>query len=204
MTQFGTLCKLVGVDNYTELIDEEAEMFLNESEDKSSEALILSNDGLPHIETHLQLAHAEMINEYQEKLNDDPEHACVSCHRLLAKSSVTKFKYTSEKFKSETWKRFKKFMVHNDPDVRDKTLYVCQYCNIRLNRNELPNRCILNGLLTKPIPEAVKHKLWAFTEPAVLIQQTGFNIFTECQFNFSWMVLTKLSGRKECRKVHYI
>jgi len=62
-------------------------MFLNESEeDKSSEALILSNEGLPHIETHLQLAHAEMINECQEKLNDEPEHACVSCYRLLAKA----------------------------------------------------------------------------------------------------------------------
>ena len=57
------MCKLVGVDNYMELIDEEAEMFLNESEDKASEALILSNKSLPHIETHLQLAHAEMINE---------------------------------------------------------------------------------------------------------------------------------------------
>ena len=69
-------------------------MFLNESEDKASEALILSNEGLPHIETHLQLAHAEMISGYQEKLNEDPEHAC---DRLLAKRSITKFKFTSEK-----------------------------------------------------------------------------------------------------------
>jgi len=51
----------------------------------------------------------------------------------------------------------KKFMVHNDPDVRDKTLYVCQYCNIRLDRNELPNRCILNGFLTEPIPEEISN-----------------------------------------------
>ena len=75
-----------------ELIDEKAEMFLNESENKTSEALILSSEGLPLIEAHLQLAHAEMINEYQ---NEDPEHACVTCHRLLAKSSITKFKFTS-------------------------------------------------------------------------------------------------------------
>ena len=76
---FNGLCKLNGI-NYMELIDEDAEMYLNEGKDKDTEALLLSSAGLPHIETQLQLTHAATIEEYHSKLNDDPEHACVSCH----------------------------------------------------------------------------------------------------------------------------
>jgi len=63
---------LVGIQ---ELTDDNSEMFVNEGTDKESEAALLNNTGLPCIETQLHLAHAATIEEYQNKLKDDPEHA---------------------------------------------------------------------------------------------------------------------------------
>ena len=44
-------------------------------------------------------------------------------------------------------------MLESTPDVKDKILYVCDNCRCSLNSNALPARCILNGLLTDPVPE---------------------------------------------------
>jgi len=72
------------------LIDDNSEMFLNEGTDKESEATLLNKTC---IETQLHLADAATIEEYQNKLKDDPEHACVSCHRLFGRDGITKFQY---------------------------------------------------------------------------------------------------------------
>jgi len=132
-------------------------MFINEGTDKESEAVLLNKTGLPCIETQLHPAHAATIEEYQNKLKDDPEHACVSCHRLFVRDDITKSQYHVQKFNFEVWQCLKKFMLQSDPDVKDKTLYACQYYRTRLNTNELPNRCVLNGLITEPIPQEVSN-----------------------------------------------
>ena len=100
---FSILCKLVGIQEYTDLIDS-PEIFLNEGTDRDTEAALLSTEGLRHIETQLQVQYAATIEEYSNKIKDDPEHACVSCHRLFVKNGVTKFKYDAGKFKSNVCK----------------------------------------------------------------------------------------------------
>ena len=129
---FSRLCKLLGIQYYTELIDEYGDIYLSEGTDKESRQ-ILDDEGLPHCETKLQVTYASTIEEYQGKLKDDPEHACVSCHRLLCRSNVTKFKFDAEKFDSEAWQRLKKIILECDPDTKEKALYVCQYCRPKLN-----------------------------------------------------------------------
>ena len=57
------------------------------------------------------------------------------------------------KYNSGMWKRLKKFMLESTPDVKHNILYVCDNCQCSLNSNTLPARCILNGLLTYPVPE---------------------------------------------------
>ena len=44
-------------------------------------------------------------------------------------------------------------MLKCDPDIADKTLYVCSYCRLILNNNKILNRCILNGLINEPVPD---------------------------------------------------
>ena len=34
-----------------------------------------------------------------------------------------------------------------------KTHYVCQYCQPIMNKDSMPSRCILNGLMTEPVPK---------------------------------------------------
>jgi len=44
-------------------------------------------------------------------------------------------------------------MLESDPDVADKTLYICSYCRPILNSNKMPNRCILHSLATELVPD---------------------------------------------------
>ena len=45
-------------------------------------------------------------------------------------------------------------MKHKET-VSLQNLYVCQYCNLRLVKNFMPNRCILNGLTTEAVPKEI-------------------------------------------------
>ena len=68
--------------------------------------------------------YAPIIEEYNDKLSEDPEFACCSCERLMFCNNVTKFKYGVEKFKSPAWNKLNQHLVTIDPDVVDKKLYV--------------------------------------------------------------------------------
>ena len=52
----------------------------------------------------------------------------------------------SKKFTSDMWQILKAYMFMCDADASERKQYVCQYCRPILNRNSMPNRCVLNGL----------------------------------------------------------
>ena len=81
------------------------------------------------------MKYANTICEYEKKLLDDPEFACCSCERLHLKINVTTFKFYDEKFSSQICKDIKDYLVQNDPNVVNKSLYVCEYCCKSLNSN---------------------------------------------------------------------
>ena len=84
--------------------------------------------GLPHLETQFEVAHESLIKEYKARLNCDPEYPCCSCEHLLMRSNVTEFKFgNTKKSCSHTWDSLQ-HMLKCDPDIADKTLYVCSYC----------------------------------------------------------------------------
>ena len=68
---FNCLRKLLGIHDYTEIINESGDIHLSEGKDKESEQ-ILDNLGLPHYETKLQVMYASTIEEYKDKLKDSP------------------------------------------------------------------------------------------------------------------------------------
>ena len=47
----------------------------------------------------------------------------------------------------------KNYLLEKDPDVTEKTLYVCTHCWPILNEDNIPGRCVLNGLYTESVPE---------------------------------------------------
>ena len=147
------LMEVLSIAEYEELIADEVNLSLDEDKDKFAGSAF-SATGLPHLETQLEVAHESLIKEYKARLSCDPEYPCCSCERLLMKSNVTEFKFGhTKKFCSDTWDSLKRHMLKCDPDIADKTLYVCSYCRPILNNNKIPNRCILNGLITEPVPD---------------------------------------------------
>ena len=151
-SNFHDLCGLINISDYHELIDGDESITLTDEKcHKSDEGFIAL--ALPNLETRLKAVHACAIEEYNAKLKDDPEHVCVSCHRLLLRRNVTGFTFEVPKFNSDAWKRLKKFMLESTPDVKDKILYICDNCRCSLNSYALPAQFILNGLLTDPVPE---------------------------------------------------
>ena len=51
------------------------------------------------------------------------------------------------------WKSLKAHILEGDSEANTKTHYVCQYCRPMLKKDSMPSRCILNGLMTEPVPK---------------------------------------------------
>ena len=82
------------------------------------------------------------------------EFPCCSCERLHQRKQVSGVDFTRDKYHTDIWMWLRAYLTEHDLDQND--LYVCMYCRPLLNANKMPPRCILNGLLTKSVPEELK------------------------------------------------
>ena len=69
---------------------------------------------------------------------------------------------------SDVFLRLLAYVICTNPQANSKQLYICNYCKPRIRSNELPCRCVLNGLQTIPVPPEL-NKLDALS--AQLIQR---------------------------------
>ena len=122
-------------------------------EDSVNQPIRLQQSNLPDVETYLHLQHVELIADVEKKFALDAEFPCCSCERLLLRSQVTAFKFLDAKFSSQAWKTLKMHLIQQDANADSLTHYICQYCRPVLNKDNMPSRCILNGLITEPIPK---------------------------------------------------
>ena len=106
---------------------------------------------LKSVESRLLIAHAQVISDLEKEIDDDPEHACCSCERLHQRKSVTKVKL-SDNLGSKVWPALKAFIVEQNPDANYRVLYMCNYCKTLVKKDEMPPRCVLNGLQTVSMP----------------------------------------------------
>ena len=113
-----------------------------------------SSSGLGCIERDLKVTHADLIAELQFKFNDDAEFACCSCERLCQRKQVSRVNFSLDKYETDAWQRTKAHVLQNG--VTEQLLYICQYCRPFLNKNTIPARCVLNGLVTEPTPPELK------------------------------------------------
>ncbi|KAL5478091.1 hypothetical protein EMCRGX_G024971 [Ephydatia muelleri] len=133
-------------DNLSDLFSEDGVEHAVVSEDHSS-------SGLGCIERDLKVTHADLIAELQSKFNDDAEFACCSCERLFQRKQVSCVNFSLDKYETDTWQRLKAHVLQNGVTEQ---LYICQYCRPFLNKNTIPARCVLNGLVTELIPDELK------------------------------------------------
>ena len=71
---------------------------------------------------------------------------------MYLRKSVTKVKLTDE-LGNGVWSRLKEYILGQCPNTDVVgTLYMCYYCKSSIKNNNLPPRCVLNGLEQVPIP----------------------------------------------------
>ena len=87
-------------------------VLLDDEDSSTAEVKSLSTS-----ESHIEVEFADIIEEFYEKLKQDPEFTCCSCERLLVRKALTHFNFTTEKFKSSTWVQLKNYLLEKDPDV---------------------------------------------------------------------------------------
>ena len=51
----------------------------------------------------------------------------------------------------------KYYITKSDPNADQKMYYVCHYCQPKLLMDQMPNRCVLNGLETEPVPKELSN-----------------------------------------------
>ena len=69
---------------------------------------------------------------------------------------MTAFKFSDAKFSSQAWRTLKTHLIQQDANADSLTHFVCQYCRPVLNKDSMPSRCILNGLITEPMPKELE------------------------------------------------
>ena len=140
---FGQLMKLTDIKSC-------ADLFGNDAAEHEDDAM--RRPGLPNLETELLMKHTGVITMLEKQIRDDPEYACCSCERLHQRSSVTSLKGSQNKFNSGMWKQLQRHIAKKNPDEDFDSLWICQHCRMKLNENQMPSRCVLNGMETDPIP----------------------------------------------------
>ena len=50
------------------------------------------------------------------------------------------------------WPLLKQFMLQKNPKAAGETHFMCSYCKNLIKRDQMPSRCVLNGLQVVEIP----------------------------------------------------
>ena len=74
----------------------------------------------------------------------------------MLRKQATAFKFSDAKFSSSAWKTLKLHLIQHNANADSQTHYICQYCRPVLNKDDVPNRCVLNGLITKLMPKELE------------------------------------------------
>ena len=100
----------------------------------------------------MHIGYTEVISKLEKKLANNPEFPYCSCERLMQRKQVTAFKLSAKKFSSNMWRSLKDYILKGNSSAANDTHYVCSYCRVKLNNDDMPSRCVLNRLVVEPIP----------------------------------------------------
>ena len=126
-----------------------------DSEDAVDQPIRLQQPNLPDLESHLHVEHAELIADVGHFLADDAQFPCYSCELLIQRKQVTAFNFSDTRFFSDIWIKLKTHRrVIQRPICRRITCV--NTVGLFLNKNNMPCRCILNSLITEPVPKELQ------------------------------------------------
>ena len=70
----------------------------------------------------------------------------------MQRKQVTVLKFSDRKFSSNMWRMLKDHISKRNSRAANDTHYVCSYCRVQLNDDDMPLRCVLNGLMVEAVP----------------------------------------------------
>ena len=109
---------------------------------------------LKNLESQLVIVHAHLISKLEKEIDDDPEHACCSCERLHQRKTVTRVKL-SDNLGTKVWPKLESFILEQNSTANEQVLYMCNYCKPMIRKDNMPPRCVLDGLRTVLIPQGL-------------------------------------------------
>uniref|UniRef100_A0A1X7TVM3 DUF6570 domain-containing protein n=1 Tax=Amphimedon queenslandica TaxID=400682 RepID=A0A1X7TVM3_AMPQE len=108
---------------------------------------------IQNLDTVLYFQYSDAIDEFKKALSDQAFNVCCSCERLLRKKSVTEAKNLD----SDVWNIPLHYIRENDPTALNKVMYIGNHCKPIIRKNEVPARCMLNGLKCEPLPKELEN-----------------------------------------------
>jgi len=102
------------------------------------------------LQKKLLLEHAKIIALFQKAVGDYAQHPCFSCHRLFQSKGGGIVRFTDKL--GTVWPTVKQNLLKLDCKATLDRLFMCTYCKAAFRKNNMPPRCVLNGLQTVHIP----------------------------------------------------
>ena len=147
---YTTLMRITKTKGCNDLFSDEVETGYAQSQ--SGSGSIVSTLRQPNLESQLIIEHAAIIETLEKLTEDFTEHVCVISERLCQRKNFARIELSEYAISSEVWLRLLAYVICTNPEARSEQLYICNYCKPRIRSNELPCRCVLNGLQTVPVP----------------------------------------------------
>ena len=158
------LMSLTKTNEYCDLLSNDVETSYETSQSGSS-LTNLTKLRQPNLESQLMIEYAGTKSRLEKMIEDFAEHVCMS---VFAREKMFLALSYLKLLSSEVWLRLLAYVICTNPEASSEQLYICNYCKPRIRSNELPSRCVLNGLQTVPVPPEL-NKLDALS--AQLIQR---------------------------------
>lgn len=99
----------------------------------------------------LRVHNAEVFANYQKAVNDYPKNVCCSCQQLHQKKNITVIRF-DDNLGTAVWPLLKYCLLEQDASAADDMHFMCNYCKPLIKRDEMPARCVLNGLHVVEVP----------------------------------------------------
>ena len=102
------------------------------------------------LETDTQIEHVNLIAKFEILIADQATNPCCYCERLLRNKDMSHM--TSIRLLDNfavAWDNLKSYITQKNSSNKQQ---ICKHCKKSIKQNQMPARCILNGLNNESVP----------------------------------------------------
>ena len=141
------LLKLTGMHTFDNL-------FKQDNSQNSGYKACSDNTGLrdPEHEPKLLVEHSSLIEKYNKAVYTFSDCPCCSCEMLFRRDTMSHMDLSTSS--NPILQQLFQYIISHNPAYPIDVFHICTYCKSSIiKKNEMPARCVLNGLQTDPLPD---------------------------------------------------